>query len=172
MKKGISLIGMAGSGKSTVGAALADLLGLELFDLDAHTEAETGIAVGVLIKMLGGEHLVALQERETLAQTLAGRVFSTPGSIIYSDVLAKMRAETTIVMLNAPFATIERRIGGDIGNSRGVVGLGAGGLRALFDARQLVYREWADLIVDADEADNPAGVARRIVAALPPDAGS
>jgi shikimate kinase len=53
---GIYLVGFMGSGKTTIGRALADRLGWNFIDLDREIEAEQGITIAEMFDRFGEEH--------------------------------------------------------------------------------------------------------------------
>lgn len=65
----VVLTGFMGSGKTSTGLALAELLGWEFIDLDKEIEAHEGVAILVLFQRRGEESFRAI-EREALARCL------------------------------------------------------------------------------------------------------
>jgi len=113
----ILVMGVAGSGKSTVAAAIADTLGLEMIEGDALHPA------GNVEKMRRGVPLTDEDRRpwlESLARLLADRHEAGRGTVLacsalrrrYRDVLraALPAGETFIVELDADPATLSTRI--------------------------------------------------------------
>lgn len=70
IKNGIFLIGLAGSGKSTLGKALAAKLGFQFIDLDTEIEKKEGMTIPEIFQKLG-EGQFRIFERETLHQLIA-----------------------------------------------------------------------------------------------------
>ena len=87
MKNSISLIGMAGAGKSTVGRELANILNFRLIDSDALIEEQQGKS---LQKILDDHDYIRLREIEnSVLKNLHFEeiILSTGGSAVYSDCL-------------------------------------------------------------------------------------
>ncbi len=70
IKNGIFLVGLAGSGKSTLGRALASKLGFQFIDLDQEIEKKEGMTIPEIFQKWG-EGQFRIFERETLHQLIA-----------------------------------------------------------------------------------------------------
>jgi len=146
--KGITLIGMPGSGKSTIGKMLADVLKRKFADLDILILKKEGRSHADILEKDGEEELLRLEEKYTLGIDLFNTVFSPGGSIVYSDLaMKKLERETEIFYFMLPVEEIKRRLGGAI-NKRGIVGLREKGLKRLFQERDILYRKFSDKIID------------------------
>lgn len=79
----IALIGMPGSGKSTVGKAIAQKLGREFVDADAEIESRTGLTIPEIFAQ-GGEILFRQMESQVLADIgkESGLVIATGGGCV------------------------------------------------------------------------------------------
>ena len=79
----IVLIGMPGSGKSTVGALLAELTGREAVDIDQRIEARAGRSIPEIFAQ-GGEAAFRALEREETAEAgkLSGKILLTGGGVV------------------------------------------------------------------------------------------
>ena len=107
----ISLIGMPGSGKSTIGAALAARLDLELVDADGLIEAHEGLSLQEIVDSKGNAAFRAVEEQVLTSMPLFPSVISTGGSVVYSEaIMTRLSAASTVVYLRAHFDTIEYRV--------------------------------------------------------------
>ena len=138
-----------GSGKSSVGRALATHLGLAFIDLDDRIERHAGKSVrGIFAE--DGEAVFRAHERAALLglepELAAGAVIATGGGAC-QDAAARawMLAHGTMVWLDVPLETIERRVPRD--GSRPLFGDRLA-LDALYQERRSGY-ESAGLRVDA-----------------------
>lgn len=147
-RKGISLIGMPASGKSTIGRELSRTLGMPLLDIDKWMEEHEGMPLKQAIMQRGAAYILALESRCVRELDLHEMIVSTPGSIIYNDVVEPMRQQTNIVWLNVPYEDIERRLAPDVHNERGIIGLAEKGLRRLYEERLPLYQRWAQYTID------------------------
>ncbi len=141
--KGITLIGMPGSGKSTIGRKLTERLNFKFIDLDDLIKDKSGRSHAEILEKDGRDALVNLENQLTLELDLKKTVFSPGGSIVYSpEAMEKLRMGTTIIYLVLPLEEIKKRLHGKI-ETRGIVGLKEKGLEALFAERIPLYQKFA-----------------------------
>ncbi len=164
----IALIGFMCSGKSTVGRALATLLGLPYVDIDRVVEKRVGPLVPYFQQH--GEEAFRQQEHEALIELLQGptSVIATGGGTpCLFDNLERMKQAGTVVWLDVPLDALMPRIERSGGDRPLLFGLKGDALRArveeLLAPREPVYAQ-ADIIVQA--AAPPQVVADRIAKAL------
>lgn len=152
---GIFLVGFMGSGKSTVGRALADELGWSFFDLDDEIEAGAGAKIGEIFDT-HGEHLfremesTALATRVRAVQTGQPQVVALGGGALLRDENLEMVSNNGVVVwLDAPFDLIEKRVAAE---SHRPLARDLGQLRELFETRRPRYAQ-AHYRIDAPEED-------------------
>lgn len=112
--KRICLIGFMGSGKTTVGEALAKQLDVPWFDLDTYIVQQTGKSISQIFSE-SGERQFRKLESLYLQKVLDEKegVISTGGGIItIPENIEKLHKEATIY-LSYPFDTLYERIAGD-----------------------------------------------------------
>lgn len=157
----ISLVGMAGAGKSTVGAVLAERLGWAQVDTDSLIEAYFGAPLQKVFNSLG--HDAFLDAEEGVVADLAARrcIISTGGSVIYRRrAVERLRELGPVVFLQASFETIQRRVKPQ--SHRGLAIKPGQTLESLYEERQPLYLGAADLILPVDEL-SPEECAQRIL---------
>lgn len=160
----ISLIGMPGSGKSTVGAALAKHLGLELVDADGLIEAQEQQTLQQIMDGRGNAAFRAIEEQVLTDMPIYPSVISTGGSVVYSEkIMARLAAASSVVYLRATFDTIEYRV--SLAPQRGIASDGDQTLRDLYAERVPLYERYGEIVVDCDEA-SPEKIAGTIAARL------
>ena len=141
--RNITLIGMPGSGKSSVGQALAKKLGWGYADTDTLIIAKHG-KIQAILDTQGPVVFRKLEEEAIL--TLMARdqtVISPGGSVIYSGAsMAHLKSLSTVIFLNVPLSVIQKRC--EAAN-RGIVGLKEKGWDALYAERVALYKQYADL---------------------------
>ena len=141
--KGISLIGMPGAGKSTIGRQLAGRLNWRFVDLDSVLEEKTGQPPAEFIKEKGERAFLELEGKLALGLDLTKIVFAPGGSIIYCQkAMEKIRRETTVFFLDWPVEEIKKRLAPNP-LERGIIGLASQGIENLFTERRPLYQSWA-----------------------------
>ena len=143
------LVGMMGSGKTTVGRRVAARLGRRLRDSDAEVEARTGRTVREIFET-DGEPAFRAEEARALAEALDDpepAVVAAAGGVVLDPANRdRLRARGTVVWLDASPEDLARRVGSR--NHRPLLGddpLAA--LRRLDRERRALYEEVADYVV-------------------------
>ena len=162
---GVVLIGAPGSGKSTVGALLADRLGVPYADVDTEIERRTGRLIREIFADDGEPAFRQLERDVTLELLQRDGVLSLGGGAPLTPAIADALAGRTVAWLQVDAHHAVRRIGVDQGRPL----LAGGGLRAtlirMLAARTPVYASLATLAVDTN-GRAPAEVADEIAARL------
>lgn len=145
----ITLIGMPGAGKSTLGKELARRLGLPFIDTDHRIEKMEGCTLQTL---LDREGVAVFRAKEAAALTSLKKqacVIATGGSAVYSAAGMQHLSEfTTVVWLQVELETIYERI--NQGCGRGIARGADQDLAQLLGERTPLYRKTADLTVSMD----------------------
>ncbi len=145
----IVLIGMPGSGKSTVGVLLAKRLAFGFVDTDLLIQAAEGRTLQAIVDGDGYRVLRGIEQRELLALELERHVIATGGSAVYSaEAMSHLRQSSTIVFLEVTLATVEQRIG-DF-SLRGISKRGDQSIAELFAERHELYSRSADVVIASD----------------------
>lgn len=164
MKSNLTLIGMPGAGKSTIGIILAKNLGFGFIDTDVLIQINQQKTLQQIIDESDHLNLRAIEEREILKLNIDRHVIATGGSAAYSErAMNHLRVISTIVFLAADYKTIKRRIR-DF-ETRGIAKAANQTFRELFEERQVLYKKYAEITVNCNELDQEA-VARRIEESL------
>lgn len=144
--RNLILIGMPGSGKSTVGVLLAKRLGLGFVDTDLLIQEDAGRTLQDIVDQDGYEALRHIEEQVLLKLDVRHKVISTGGSAVYSArAMDHLKANGTVVFLDIPLDLVIRRIGDH--SMRGISRRPDQSLQALFEERYALYSRYADLIV-------------------------
>ncbi|MBC7184827.1 MAG: shikimate kinase [Marinobacter sp.] len=166
----IILIGMPGSGKSTVGVLLAKRLGLGFVDTDLLIQERAGRTLQEIVNHDGYQTLRQIEEEVLLALDVRHKVISTGGSAVYSAAaMAHLKANGVVVFLDIPLDLVIERIGDH--SARGISRRPDQSLAELFDERSALYTRYADLTV-AGEGRNQDEVCEAVVRDLQPGFGS
>lgn len=162
----VYLVGFMGCGKSVVGRALADRLGLEFLDLDVRLEDQFGMTIADYFVRYGEDEF-RRKETEALEQVSlsSGLVVATGGGAFCESGNRRImkRAEDVSVFLDVPWETIETRLAGP--NDDRPKWQDAESARKLFMKRQRWYRQ-AMIRVKVSSSMSPVEVAREIERAL------
>ena len=146
-KNNIILIGMPGSGKTTLGTELSEKIGYGYIDSDSVIVAREGKRLSEIIAEKGREVFLDI-EAKINSELCANRcVIATGGSVIYRDyAMEKLKTIGTIVYIKLPYEVIARRLG-DL-KKRGVALKDGFTLKDLYDERAPLYEKYADVIVE------------------------
>jgi shikimate kinase len=166
------LVGLPGSGKSTIGRRLAKALGVGLLDTDAAIEQRTGRSIAEIFATDGEAEFRRIEEQVVRA-ALADHdgVLSLGGGAVTSPGVCEALAGHTVVYLEIGAREGVRRTGGNV-----VRPLLAGPDRAekyrdLMAKRVPLYRRVATIRVDTNRR-NPGAVVRNILSRLETPSGA
>lgn len=152
------LIGMMGSGKSTIGPLVANELSMEFVDTDLEIEAQLGEPISDYWEAHGQDAFRRAERAEIVRVSSSNAVISTGGGApITSANRATMMSTGRIIWIRAGLKTIESRLG-DM-KSRPL--LGEKPLAEILASREKVYSALADVRFDADNT-TPEEVAGQI----------
>ncbi len=150
--KNVVLIGMPGSGKSTVGVLLAKVLGYEFLDSDLLIQKREGRLLSQVIQQEGIEGFIRIEEEVNAGIRKTDTVIATGGSAVYgARAMAHLRETGTIVYLKLPLEELQRRLGNL--KCRGVVLKEGQTLQELYEQRAPLYERYADVEVDETGLD-------------------
>lgn len=143
----VYLVGMPGSGKSTVGPELARRLGVPFVELDAEIERAAGKSVREIFQTEGEPRfreleaatLVELARRDPAVVSCGGGVVLEPANRV------TLRATGEVVFLSVPLEVLRERV--PPAEDRPLI-RAEGDLERLFREREPLYREFAARVVD------------------------
>ena len=149
MLSNLTLIGMPGAGKSTIGIILAKNLSLGFIDTDVLIQINRGKSLQQILDESGHLALRAIEEEEICKLNVTRHVIATGGSAAYSErAMAHLGSMSTIVFLEVSFNEITRRIRNF--ETRGIAKGPHQTFQDLFVERQLLYRRYAQLTIPCD----------------------
>jgi shikimate kinase len=146
----ISLIGLPGSGKSTVGRQLARRLQLPFFDSDQVIEEQLGCTIREYFEREGEERFRDVEEAviDQLTQKTTG-ILSTGGGVVLRPVnRLHLRERGQVIYLNSSPDELYRRLRHDVNRPLLQVADPLGRLRDLHTVRDPLYRETAHFIIE------------------------
>lgn len=145
-KSNVILIGMPGSGKTTVGTELAEKIGFGYIDSDSVIVAREGKRLNEIIAQKGREGFLDIEAKVNSELCASRCVIATGGSVIYRDyAMQKLKQLGTVVYLQLPYEVIENRLG-DL-KARGVALKDGFTLKDLYNERCPLYEKYAEIIV-------------------------
>jgi shikimate kinase len=159
-KRHIVLIGMMGSGKSTIGRAYAERIGRPFFDTDQMVEAKAKRPVREIFARDGEPAFRAL-ETEVLLTTLQSEtpsvVAAAGGTVLAAANRAAMQSSARVVWLRATPATLAHRVShrGSRGHRPLIDDNPLERITQLVRDRQELYIETSDVIIDVDQLNKP-----------------
>ncbi|MBZ2168689.1 shikimate kinase [Marinobacter sp. F4216] len=145
----IVLIGMPGSGKSTVGVLLAKRLGMGFVDTDLLIQEKAGRTLQDIVDEDGYQALRHIEEEVLLELDVHHQIISTGGSAVYSDAaMARLKGNGVVVFLDIPLDLVIQRIGDY--SARGISRRPDQSLDDLFDERFALYSRYADISIKGE----------------------
>ena len=163
-QRAIFLIGMMGSGKSTIGRALARELDMHFIDCDRELEARSGVSITTMFEV-GGEP--AFREREAaLIEELTQRdgiVLATGGgAVLQESSRAALRSRGLVIYLRASVDELARRTARDRGRPLLQTDDRRARLAQLLEQREPLYSATAHAVFHSSSG-NPNRLVRQIM---------
>ncbi len=142
----IVLIGMPGSGKSTVGVILAKLMAFDFIDTDVLIQTSHFRSLQDIVNIDGHMALRRTEEETLLGLDCRNHVIATGGSAVYSHAaMMHLKSNGVIVFLDTALPTLESRVK-DF-DTRGLAKRPDQSFAALFEERLTLYTRYADVTV-------------------------
>ena len=152
MKSNLTLIGMPGSGKSTIGVILAKNLGLGFIDTDVIIQINRQKPLQQIMEENDHLYLRAVEEEEILKINITNHVIATGGSVAYSEkAMSHLLRISKVIFLEVSFEEIKKRIHNF--ETRGIAKSKNQSFRELFEERQLLYKKYAEITVNCNKSD-------------------
>lgn len=163
-KTNLVLIGMPGSGKSTIGVLLAKKTSRDFVDTDVVIQSHEHRSLQDIVDNDGYMVLREIEEKWVTWLTVEHTVISTGGSVVYSDKsMAHLASDGVIIFLDVSLDTLKQRITDY--DQRGIARRPDQSFEELFEERSVLYRRYADNTI-ASDGINQDEVCAAILAAL------
>lgn len=153
----ISLVGLPGSGKTTVGRQLARRLGLPFEDSDHVIEQRLGCSIREYFEREGEEAFRDAEESviRDLTQGQPGVLATGGGAVLRPANRLALRAGSQVIYLRSTPEELFRRLRHDTHRPLLQVADPMGRLRSLYEQRDPLYRETAHFIVETGRPSVP-----------------
>lgn len=145
----LTLIGMPGSGKSTIGVVLAKVLGYDFLDADLLIQSREGALLQELLDAHGSDAFLDMEQRAICSIQCRRTVIAPGGScVLRESSMAHLKSLGPVIYLRLSYPELEKRITNLA--SRGIAFAPGQSLKDVYDQRVPLYETWADRAVDAD----------------------
>jgi shikimate kinase len=161
----IVLIGMRGSGKTTVGKILAHKLGRELIEMDELITRKTGLTIPEMVEKYGWAKFRDIEEEITDEVAKRDNIINASGGgvVTREKNIQRLKKTGVLVWLQADVDTLVSRIGEDKGRPPLVEGrTGREAMEITSKDRKRLYQQAADLTINT-ENKTPEEVAKAII---------
>ena len=148
-RKNLILIGMPGSGKSTVGVILAKALTRPYLDSDILIQLTENRSLQDIVDGDGYMVLRDIEEQVLLDIDCENHVIATGGSAAYSKkAMEHLKKDGVVIFLNASLETLKSRIHNY--ETRGLAKRDDQSFNDLFEERYELYTRYADIVIDSN----------------------
>ncbi|KHE91473.1 MAG: shikimate kinase [Candidatus Scalindua rubra] len=152
MKSNLTLIGMPGAGKSTVGIILAKNLSFGFIDTDVLIQINQQKSLQQILDESDHLNLRAIEEHEIMKLNIRNHIIATGGSAAYStNAMSHLLNISKVIFLQVSFEEIERRIHNF--KTRGIAKSENQTFRDLYEERQSLYKKYAEITIDCNRSD-------------------
>lgn len=153
----ITLIGMPGVGKSTLGVVLAKVLGYQFLDADLLIQKQEKKRLPQIIEECGPDGFMAIENRVNASIQAENTVIATGGSVVYcQEAMEHLKSIGKVVYLKVSLKALSKRLGNLKG--RGVLLKDGQTLEDLYKERIPLYEKYADIVVDEEGKDLEASL--------------
>ena len=155
-KENIVLIGMPASGKSTVGAIIAEGLGREIVDTDSLIVKKAGMEITEIFSKYGEKHFRDL-ESEVIREVSAKNsivIATGGGAILRTENVKALKEGGRLFFIDRPLEKLIPTDSRPLSSDREAI-------TRRYNERYGIYRAIADVIIDADAT--PSEVAEKVV---------
>ena len=146
MKESISLIGMAGAGKSSIGKKLAYRLEFNFIDSDLLIETQYQKPLQRVLDKSGKENFLKIEEKILMSIEFNNTILATGGSAIFSELAMNyLSKKSSIVFIEVPYEKIINRVSNF--SERGFLKESEQTIKEAFIERESLYKQYADFVV-------------------------
>lgn len=149
----IILIGMRGSGKTTIGQKLAKKLGFKFIDMDKYLSKKENRSISEIVKDEGWDKFRDIEEKIVLELSkLDEKVFATGGGVVLRKAnIVNLKKNAKIFWLFAGIETLVKRIGVDPNRPSLTGNPLKKDLEITLRERENLYRSYSDYQIDTED---------------------
>jgi len=162
----ITLIGMSGVGKSSIGRALSRQFNYRFLDTDRLIERRKKCGLQELVDTLGDDAFIAIEDQVVASvKPTSHMIIATGGSVVYSHkAMSHLQSFSLVVYLHDDIDHIKARISNM--ESRGIVGLKDRGFEMVYAERVSLYQQYADITIPLSHPFHLSEMTDRVVTQL------
>jgi len=146
------LVGLMGSGKSSIGRKLAKHLGIPLIDLDEYIVQKASKSIPEIFADLGEKAFRDMESaalREVIGQQAV--IATGGGAVMREENRVLLKSHSPVIWLKASPEFLAKRIDGDSNRPLIATGETLQQLKHLAEIRYPLYRECADYVLPRDD---------------------
>ncbi|SPD73900.1 Shikimate kinase [uncultured Desulfobacterium sp.] len=163
-RSNIILIGMPGSGKSTVGVILAKQSGRDFIDTDVIIQTMQGRSLQEIVDLDGYMALRRIEEEVLLKLKLCNHVIATGGSAVYSDsAIRHLKSDGIVIFLDVELPALMSRVQNFW--TRGLARSPGQEFGDLYEERLPLYIKYADIVIKCGDLSHE-GVCAKLIERL------
>lgn len=154
MNKNIVLIGMSGSGKTTIGRAISIILNRDLIDIDAYIEETQGESISEIFSK-GEAHFREIESKAVLKiYKNTNSIISTGGGIIKKEEnMLQLKKNGIVIYIDRP---VEMIINDIDDRNRPLLKNNKTNLYEMYELRYPLYKKYSDIIIVNDGTEEDA----------------
>ena len=147
MSLSISLIGMAGAGKSSIASELASKLDFKTIDSDKMIEQSQDLSLQGILDLVGYERFKRIEEEILLSVDFNKIILSTGGSAVYSPkAMEYLMQNSKVFFLEVPLNIILERVKNF--SQRGFIKSPDQTISDVFEEREYLYKKYCHHVID------------------------
>ena len=144
--KNILLIGMPGSGKSTIGEKLSHKYGFGFIDTDKFIEESEKSPLQLIINSVGIENARKLEDKYLKKINVEKQVIATGGSAVYyAEAMQHLKKNSITIFLDVDLKELCKRVKNF--QTRGIIMTPEQTFKDIFNERYQLYKKYADFTI-------------------------
>lgn len=148
----ITLIGMPFSGKTTIAKEYCKKFNFNFIDLDTVIEEKFNMKLSDIVLKFGNKEFKKIEENTMLEMSGKLNVFSTGGSVIYSEIGMKhLQKISKVIFLNVDVNELKNRMNNTKMEDRAIVFENGQTFDTLFIERYPLYNKFATKVIDCNK---------------------